>query len=141
MNDFATKADRIRFLLEHWADTYEIESEPGASGDTTQGVSLMPRMYHHPSVKELRRAIGEVRLSAPADAAHMMAFYTAEWRNTTQTVRRRRKKGGVELVQMRVRERVLPRWIVSARVQAGVSAVTEAFRGEVFIPSELLEAA
>jgi len=141
--EFATKRDRIVFLLEHWPDYHETlhQAESGSSDSTDDAVLLMPRMYHHPSVRELRRAVQFVRLTEPVPAAHMMAYYQAEWRTTDQLVKRRTKKGRVEVVKVRVRQRVLPRWIVSAQVGAGVSAVSEAFRGEVFIPSELLEAA
>ena len=142
MRDNMTKRERVEFLLDHWCDFWEtLERSETMRGDPGESLSLMPAMSRHPSVVELVWAITETRKVMPHQTAHMMAYYTAEWRNTTQPMKRRTKKGKVEVVNVRVRQRVLPMWIELPKVYAAVHVVTEVFRGEVFVPSELLDLA
>lgn len=136
-----TKRERIEFLLDHWPDFFETLHTVDESGDHVEGaVTGMPKMSRHPSVVELGRAIAATRRHMPKKTAHLMAHYTSEWRTTDKLERRRTKKGKQETVTRRVRERVVPKWVRPRKVELAVIAVTAEFRGEVFIPDELLEA-
>lgn len=135
-----SKRQKVEFLLDHWQDFHEtLYASDIHADDVDDAVTLMPRMSRHPSVRELLRAVGLTRQAMPNKCAHMMAVYTAEWRNTTRMEKQRRKRGKTELVERRVRERVVPAWVRRQKAEDAFDHVVLSFRGEVFIPDELLE--
>lgn len=136
-----TKRDKIVYLLDHWDDLFDpnVTSPQGSPGDGS-GVGLMPAMCHHPSVRELERCLGLLRVSAPVQFSHLMATHTAEWRIRVDLVRVRRERGLTELVERRVRERLVPRWVDAGKVARGHRSLVEAFRGSPSIPDDLWDA-
>jgi hypothetical protein len=144
-----SRLEKIRFLLDHWDDIFDASASGfGASSDPL-GITLLPRMANHPSVKELDRCLRLLRTAAPGDYRHLMTYRCCEWRNVTEVVPRKlvnSKKR--EMVPQRVRRRVLPSWMpfdprpdyVPPRVKRGEQFLADKFRGEVFIPAELWDA-
>ena len=136
-----TKRQRVELLLDHWQDFHEtlhaVDHDHLGGGDP-DAVTGMPAIYHHPSVVELRRVIGEARRVMPVNVAHMLAFYEAEWRTVDRVETRRTKKGRLQ-VSVRRRERIVPAWVRRRKVDHAVTLVAGAFRGPVHVPSELLE--
>lgn len=135
-----SRRERIEFLLDHWPDYTETLHAVDRDGPgDSDAVTGMPRMYRHPSVVELRRVLELYSRLAPTRYWHLKAFYQAEWRNVTRPVKRRTKKGKSETVMVRERARILPREVRLVKVRSGVDFVVGAFRGEPFVPDELLE--
>lgn len=145
-----SRRERIEVLLDHWPDFFETAvRDGGSSGDG--GVFLLPGMSRHPSVVELGRALGALRVVAPNKSAHLFAFYSSPFRNVDRK-RRVMSKGRFHLVEERVRERVPPPWVRLQKVRDALALVAQeprsvleaerrpwCFRGDVFIPAPLLE--
>lgn len=136
-----TKREKIVFLLEHWDELFDpsVTSPQGSPGDGS-GVGLMPAMCHHPSVRELDRCLGVLKSVAPVQFSHLMATHTAEWRIRVDHVRVRRERGLTEVVERRVRERLVPRWVDAGKVRRAHAALAEGFQGSVSIPDDLWDA-
>ena len=137
-----SKLERIRYLLDSWDLIFDpnTTSPLGLPGDGS-GVALLPLMSRHHSVVELDRVLNLLLHAAPGEYRHLKAFRVGcEYRTVTQLQRRRRPNGKHEIVPVRVRAKVLPRWIRMERVQAGELFLEAKFRGEVDIPRELWDA-
>lgn len=134
-----TKRERVEFLLDHYEDFFLGTSAQASVAAGDEGnVPLLPLMSRHPSVRELLRCLLLLQAHAPSQFQHVKAFYTAEWRTRDVVVKARK---GKPLGPRRVRERVVPSWVRAQKVRLGVDFVASQFRGEVFIPNELMEAA
>lgn len=144
-----TKRERVEFLLDHYLDFFLLSAQGSEASGEGAG-AMLPRMSRHPSVRELVRCLRLLEERAPGHYRHLKAFYTAEWRvNQTAPKRIERPPGSGNLVRLygndglpvteAVRERVVPAWVRQQKVRLGLDFVVGAFRGEVFIPDELLE--
>lgn len=137
-----TKRERIEFLLDHRTDFYDPAGTNTGGVSEGIGLTLMPRMSRHPSVRELERCIESLRTTAKGHCSHMLAFYGAEWRIAWVPVKA--KKGRVVLADNGrpetepIRQRIVPGWVLPRMVERGVDYVTFTFKGEAFIPDELL---
>jgi hypothetical protein len=151
-----SRREKIETLLEHLVDYFVISGAGGYDPSGGGNAGFLPKMSRHPSVLELRRCLDKLAVYAPAEYGQLKAYYTCEWRtarvkkqtlvpaNTAHTY-------APDLKMYLYRERVLPRWVRLAAVERAVGwvagdekagrppSVTVRFRGEPFIPSELLE--
>lgn len=140
-----SKRERIAYLLDHWVDIYDPggTSVFGSPGDGS-GSPLLPLMSRHRSVLELCRCLAVLAEQAPVQASHLKAYHCAEWRIRVDHVRvrrpRRAGKAKYELVEQRVRERVVPSWVRLEKVRRGEDRLAELFVGQVDIPEELWDA-
>jgi hypothetical protein len=103
---------------------------------------MLGKMARHPSVVELARCLDELERVDPPAFRHVKSYRCGtEWRNVTRKQKVKRPRGkGFELVDRRVREPIVPRWIDHALVASGERWLSVRFRGEVFIPEELWDA-
>jgi hypothetical protein len=137
-----SKRERIEFLLDHRGDFYDPAGTNAGGESEGIGLTLMPRMSRHPSVKELERCIELLRATARGHCTHMLAYYGAEWRIVWTPVKA--KKGRMVLADdgrpemAPERRRIVPAWVLPRMVERGVDYVTFTFKGEAFIPDELL---
>src|SRR5215207_6094873 len=106
-----TRRERIETLLDHWPDFFD----SGGAGTGGGGVFMLPGMSRHPSVVELGRALAELKAAHRGSFAHLSGFYASPYRTVERQRRIRGKNGKSGLVAERVRERVVPRWVVTAR--------------------------
>lgn len=136
-----TKHERLVYLLDQWEVIFDpsVTSPQGSPGDGS-GIGLMPRMSRHPSVRELGRCLGVLRVGAPVQYSHLMAHHLAEWRVRVDHVRVRRAGGKFELVETRTRERMVPGWVRAQKVVSAHRSLADAFRGSVSIPDDLWDA-
>lgn len=136
-----TKLEKIVHLLDHWDDIHNpplSSSQPGRRGGG--GSALLPLMAGDRSVRELVRCLGVLKVDAPTQYAHLMAHHTAEWRIRVDEARVPRKGGKSELVEVRTRERLVPRWVRAQKVVSAHRSLSAGFRGPVDIPAELWDA-
>jgi hypothetical protein len=137
------KLDKIRYLLDQWDAIWDWTGaalKDSGDGSGGRGTVPLPLMASHPSVVELGRCIGLLRGAAPGDCRHLMAFHTAEWRIAQKWAPRQLRSRKLELVEIRERERIVPRWLDMGRVDRAERWLVEHFRGEVFIPKDLWDA-
>ena len=154
-----TRRERIVFLLEHVRDLYG----PGGSGDGVgagegPGFALLSSMAEHPSAQELGRCLQLLRRMAPNHARDLETYFACAWyvervpKTTTRGGRRvvvREKDGSPSYVLRRVRG--LPAWLECVPVDRetgeprtvarGVDFISGVFRGDPFVPEQLLKAA
>jgi hypothetical protein len=136
-----SKRDKIVYLLDHWDEIHDPDagSPQGRPGDGTNTPHLA-YMAHHPSVVELARCLAAVKLAAPFQHSHLMAYHQAEWRIHVRVGTVKRRGGKFERVEFRDRHRRIPEWVRMGYVRAGELRLEELFRGPVFIPDELWDA-
>lgn len=137
-----SKLERIRYLLDLRSFIFDpnTTSPFGVLGDGS-GVALLPLMSRHHSVVELERVLQLLFHAAPGNYRHLAAYrWCAEWRTVTELQRRRRPNGKHEIVPVRVRARIKPRWLDMQRVGQGEAFLEAKFRGDVDIPMELWRA-
>jgi hypothetical protein len=147
----------IEQLLEHLAD-YEEQAGRSGLGGGTGLTPMLPAIYHHPSVRELRRCLDRLydtpelptasgTIAGRTVHAHLVAFHRSDWRTDRGSKVRRfdRERDRFEMVDRPpaewTRKRVVSPWVILARVEQGIAFVDEAFEGDPFLPGELLEAA
>lgn len=157
------RRDAIVFLLDHWADIHG----PGTSDrDTTTpddgerlGIALTSSMAEHPSVVELARCRDLLRRTAKRHALHLDIYfgsgYMVRWQpkrsGNGKTLTRLDDFGHRVPVLEPWRVRAIPEWLAREPkdvetgepmlVSRGIDFLSAAFRGEVFIPKPLEEAA
>jgi hypothetical protein len=135
-----SRRDRIVFLLDHWEDFFEQASSGGLVivDDQTRRMSddwtLLSSMSRHPSVVELGRCLELCRRMAKGHYNHLRAFYGSEWRTIDRPVKKRNAHGKLVDDTARVRERVVPAWVVMRMVERATDFVAGSFRGEPEIP-------
>lgn len=137
-----TKLEKIRYLLDMWDAIFDpnATSQLGTPGDGS-GVALLPLMASHQSVVELNRCLTLLAGFAPTQYQHLKCYHTAETRIRTDRVRRRRPNSSkFEIVEVRRRDKVYPRWVKLEKVRRGEQFLADRFQGEVFIPGELWDA-
>lgn len=122
-------------LLDHWKDFFD---EPASSGlvvvdeqtkQTAENWSLFSAMQRWPAVVEMRRCVELMGRMAPGHYRQLMA-YTAyvDWRLVDKPVKRlnahRKLVDDIE----RVRERIVPSWVVPQMVDRALDFVVGVWR-------------
>jgi hypothetical protein len=133
------RLENIRFLLDQWDAIWcPLNGPSGVRGDGGS-LALLPTVAGHRSVRELERVLRLLFVAAPGDYRHLKAYRCdVEWRTTDRLRRRRRPRGhGFEIVQVRERERVLPRWLDMGRVYRAEDWLEAHFKGDPELPREM----
>ena len=144
-----TRRERIEFLLENYLEVEHGLQEPRSGpGDY---VPQMCRAYRHPSYIELRRCLDILQRRRPVVWWHLAeTYFRFEERRVTVCPRCKKeyppglldgmahKHGNksVDLVPMIVRR--ISKLVDTRRVEEAIDWLEDVFRGEVFIPDELL---
>lgn len=136
-----SKRDKIVYLLDHWDEIHDPDGaspqgRPGGGSNTPH----LPGMSRHHSVRELSRCLAAVKLQAPIQHSHLMAYHCAEWRIHVRIGSVKRRGGKVERVEFRDRHRRIPEWVAMGYVRAAEVRLEELFVGQVDIPEELWDA-
>lgn len=110
---YGEKRKTIETLMDHLED-YVLPSVGVAPAGGVEGTGILfaSGMGSYPSVKELDRILGQLKATVPNHYAHLRGFYSAEWRTTTRPGKIRSAQGKMVVVDTRVRERVVPSWVV-----------------------------
>lgn len=154
-----TRRERIVFLLDHLADC----CGPGGSGagpgdsDGTIGFALTSSMADHPSVIELGRCLELLRRMAPAHARDLEAYFGCGWHVERVPKTQQRKGRLVTVMNADGRAVTVDRLVRSLpgslaamakdretreprTVARGIDFISGVFRGDVFVPAQLLAA-
>jgi len=144
-----TKLDRIRYLLDHWQDIWDAgvtstwATFTGISRVTTGSHSPtpLPRMAHHPTIRKIERALTTLADCEPVKVRHLKAYRcNAEWRCKDQLVLVRLPSGKHDLVERRVRDKIVPRWVNLNYVTEAEQLLTKLVSGHAEIPPDLWKA-
>ena len=154
------KREIIERLLDHLPD-YEPDGQHGSSFETVGGLGTgepprMPEVYWEPPVQELYRSLDRLQIEPTLTLddgnvtlgrtvhAHLVAFYHSEWRIVRPKPKRRIIRGEVQIIEAKPetwrRERLVSPWVVRPLVERGVVYVVDVFRGEPYLPKQILEA-
>lgn len=153
------RRETIERLLDHLPD-YEPDGQHGSldsvGGSGTGEPPRMPEVYWERPVQELYRTLEQLRDEPTLTLdngvihagrtvhAHLTAFYHCEFRIVRPTPKRRTIRGRVEIIEAKPttwkRERIVSQWIAPRLVERGVVYVVKAFRGEPYLPKQILEA-
>jgi len=138
--DISTRRDRILTLLDHYNDYFTTlgAGTPTGGGD---GIPGLPSMSQHASVVELVRCLDLLLVRAPKHYQHAKAFYCCEKRQVPARLKVVGPQGKRVTVDGWAVERIVPRWVRLERVRRAVEFVDREFRGEPFVPQELVEQA
>jgi hypothetical protein len=155
-----TRRERIVFLLEHLHDCCGPSSSATHSGGLGDGPGfvLTSTMAEHPSVVELVRCLELMRRTVPRHAAAVVEWYACQWyvdhvpvtaKRRGRLVRLRDSDGRLATKPVRVPAR--PAWLrrqpldrqtgEPRMVSRGVDMLAGLYRGDPFIPQQLLDAA
>ena len=143
------KLCRIRHILDHWQDIFDpsvtstwatftglASVAPGSRTPTP-----LPRMASHPSVRKIERALTALAEREPALVRHLKAYRcNAEWRCKDTWVVVRLPSGKQDIVERRVREKIVPSWIKRDKVDKAETLLNRLVRGDVSIPEDLWHA-
>lgn len=149
------------FLLDHLEDCL---GPGGAAGNHTNGeplgFALTSSMADHPSVIELCRCLDVLRAKVPRHHLHLRIYFGSGWRVVWEP-----KRSGNGKTVMRIDEvtgrrvpdtvprrvRAIPAWLAAERkdretgeprlVAHAIDMVSALFRGEVYVPDQLRDAA
>lgn len=137
---------RLRYLLDHWQDIFD----PGVTSTwatftgtshqapASKRPSPLPRMASDLSVKRIERALTVLADTEPVLARHLKAYRcNAEWRTTDRWVVRRLPSGKRDIVEQRIREKIVPSWVEPQKVRLAELKLVRLLRGGVEIPREL----
>jgi len=139
---------RIVALLEHLPEYYAL-GQPGNAGTGSDSNIGRFRLAEHPSVRELYRCLMLLRQEHPLPYKHLKSFYLAETRIARV---RRRSEVPRELRDCTpvrctfeprgrcyaFRQSIVPSWVQTTLVDAGVDYLEQQFRGEPCLPSEFM---
>lgn len=144
-----SKLDRLRYVLDHWQDIFD----PGVTSTwatftgtshqapASKRPSPLPLMAGDLTVRKIERALTVLADREPVLARHLKAYRcNAEWRckNEWQVVTL--PSGKKDIVERRVREKIVPRWVNLSSVAEAESLLLRLVRGDVSIPSDLWHA-
>jgi len=154
-----TRREQIVFLLEHLRDCCGPGGSGGGRGDSdgSIGFALTSAMADHPSVIELGRCLDLLRRMAPAHARDLEAYFGSHYYVDWVPVTVKRGNRWVRVLdkdgqpsKRPVRRRSLPAWLACVpmdretgepqTVARGVDFISGTFRGEPFVPKQLLAA-
>lgn len=141
----------IRTLLEWYQDTVEGWRTDGG-GDGRMGAPLAVRAWNHPSYQELERSRNRMRDAAPTTYWHVAERYirptsrialrcprcqgVEEWPKPGHKPKTHKHGGRVDLARASVI--VVSAAVVPALVVEGVRWISVDFRGDPFVPDDLV---
>lgn len=140
------KLERIRYLLDHWQDIFDAgitstwATFTGTShqAPSSRGPLPLPEMARHSSVKKIERALTVLADREPVLARHLKAYRcNAEWRTTDRWTDRLLPSGRRDIVEQRVREKIVPRWVSLLKVLEAEDLLLRLVHGDVSIPMDL----
>lgn len=144
-----SKLCRIRYLLDHWQDIFD----PGVTSTwatftgtshqapASKRPSPLPRMAGDVTVRKIERALTILADCEPVLARHLKAYRcNVEWRckDVWQVVTL--PSGKKDIVERRVREKIVPSWVSLSCVAEGENILLKLVRGDVSIPQDLWRA-
>lgn len=134
-----TRLERLRFLLDSWSLIFDPNvTSPFGTGGGGDGIPMLPKMAHDPSVVELELELAQLAKDFPALYRHLKAYRCdAEWRQVRSNIKFRGPNGRMVDGVGWAKQRLVPSWVDLWRVQAAETLLDHRFRGEVFIPKEL----
>lgn len=144
-----TKLDRVRHILDHWQDIYypggsdSLATFTGTShqAPTSKEPRALPRMADHRTVRLLERALCTLATSEPDLTRHLKAFRcNADWRTIDRWYVRRLPSGKPDIVEQRVRERIVPTWVSLTKVRLAEVLLVRLLPDSIEIPPELWRA-
>lgn len=121
----------VRTLLDHWKDFF---CEPASSGlglvvadesrPMPEAWTLFSSMGRWESVVELQRCLGLRARLSPNHYRHLVAYTVlAEWRLVDRPVKRRDHRNRLVDDVERVKERVVPRWVLPRMAELAIVGV------------------
>lgn len=131
--------ETIGLLLEHWQTITDPQTSPLDSPGDGDGTPHMPRLYHHPVIRELERALRELRETRRPEYVAVRTHYDAPTRIIRAT-RQRRQHGKLVTIRDDHTVRILPAGHDPSLVTAGIRSLTGLYRGRPQIPDELWQA-
>lgn len=143
------KLERLRYLLDHWNDIFDARvtstwaTFTGTShqAPASSRPSPLPRMADDLSVRRIERALIVLADREPVLARHLKAYRcNAEWRTTDKWVVRRLPSGKRDIVEMRVREKLVPDWVELRYVTLAEMILVNLLDGPIEIPQDLWHA-
>jgi hypothetical protein len=123
--NYEQKRHTIESLLDHWEDFVL----PNVGGITKlsdgEGLGLVfaSGMGRYPSVVELDRCLGVLRVKVPQHFKHLRGFYSSEWRVVEEATKIRSASGKMVDAVVRKRRRVVPGWVTWRLVDHGLDMV------------------
>lgn len=141
-----TSLDRLRYVLDHWQEIFDApvsSSAPKGTRGTSSSHSPppLPRMARDRGVRRIECALTILADSEPVLARHLKAYRcNAEWRTTDKWMVRRLPSGKRDIVEQRVREKIVPDWVELRKVTAAEMLLLKLLRGDVSIPTDLWRA-
>lgn len=137
---------RLRHILDHWQDIFD----PGVTSTwatftgtshqhpASRAPSPLPQMAGDRGVRKIERALTTLADTEPVLARHLKAYRcNAEWRTTDKWVVRRLPSGKRDIVEQRVREKIVPSWVELQKVRLAELLLVKLLRGSVEIPHDL----
>lgn len=89
-------------------------------------------------MRKIERALTTLADTEPVLARHLKAYRcNAEWRTTDKWVVRRLPSGKRDIVEQRVREKIVPSWVELQKVRLAELLLVKLLRGSVEIPHDL----
>ena len=144
-----TKLDKIRYLLDHWQEifdpsvtsTWATFTGTSHQSPASRSPTPLPRMASDLSVRRIERALIVLADREPVLTRHLKAYRcNAEWRTTDRWTVRRLPSGKRDIVEQRVREKIVPRWVRESKVAAAELLLLQCLPGSIDIPQELWHA-
>lgn len=138
--------DRLRYVLDHWQDIFDVlvsnsrpKDSPGRSSSTH--TPSLPPMAKDRGVRRIECALTILADKEPVLARHLKAYRcNAEWRIADKWVVRRLPSGKRDIVEDRVREKVVPDWVSLPKVHRAELLLLKLLRNDVSIPGDLWKA-
>ena len=137
---------RLRYILDHWQDIFD----PGITSTwatftgtshqapASKRPSPLPEMASDLCVRRIERALTVLADREPVLARHLKAYRcNAEWRCKDELRLVTRPSGKHELIEPRVRDRIVPRWVELAKVDAAERRLLWLLGPDVSIPQDL----
>lgn len=110
-------------LLDSWGEFFfELADNGSVKGDDPDRAmgedwTLFSSMSRWPAVVELRKCLALCERMGPSHHRHLMGFYNSEWRTIDRPIKKRNAHGKLVSDIARVRERVVPSWVVPRMVE------------------------
>lgn len=112
--DYKTKRTIIEGLLDHWED-FTLPSVGGNVWGTGEGIGIVftSGMGSYPSVVELDRCLGVLRVKVPNHFKHLRGHYSSEWRTADMVAKIASPSNPRKMIETTVRRRVrvVPGWV------------------------------
>lgn len=139
--------DRLRFVLDRWQDIFDVTVSSSRPKDGSRASSSsrepgsLPEMADDHSIRKIECALTILADREPVLARHLKAYRcNAEWRTADRWTVRRLPSGKRDIVEQRVREKIVPSWVSLAKVSSAEHLLLKLLHGDVSIPRDLWRA-